>query len=601
MDTTARARRAAPPGYPALVTYRLAIDLGSSNTVAVRQGPDGQVRPVLFDGSELLPSAVCADAGGALVVGRDAERLARADPAAYEPCPKRRVDEGEVLLGAYPVDVRDLLAAVLARAAGLARPDGAPADGTPEPVVLTYPAGWGAPRRGVLAEAGARAGLGPVTLVSEPIAAAAYYLTVLRRELPPGAALVVVDVGAGTADVAVVRGGAGAGLEVVAQAGLDVGGLDVDAALVDRLGAVVAAAEPDVWRAVAEPSTPVERRDRLVLWQEVRAAKESLSRLSSAPVHVPGYPAGLHLTREELEAVATPLLEPVGELAARVVQGAGHGPELGAGPGPGQLAGVFLVGGGSRIPLLARLLHARLGVAPTVVERPETVVAEGALHAAAPTEAPAEPPVPGAATPAQPPGRRGARRRRWLNPATLVLALLCFLLQFATVSCGLPDGYGRAQTGGTTKYTGIDLVVGGTPDVPADQLRPPPEQRDDRLAPQPLLLAALLTAIAAVVTAIAVRPPGRRRTLVAVLGAVSALLLLAGQAVVVDLLATRIRAHSALPAGRTAKDFVGTGFGFWLALTLLAGASAGNALGLLRRRRAGPPAGAHPSPPPAAG
>jgi molecular chaperone DnaK len=76
------------------VSYRLAIDLGSSNTVAVLQGVDGRVRPLLFDGSELLPSAVCADAGGDLVVGRDAERLARADPAAYEPSPKRRIDDG---------------------------------------------------------------------------------------------------------------------------------------------------------------------------------------------------------------------------------------------------------------------------------------------------------------------------------------------------------------------------------------------------------------------------------------------------------------------------------------------------------------------------
>ncbi len=558
------------------MAYRLAIDLGSSNTVAVRRGPDGQVRPVLFDGSELLPSGVCADAGGTLVVGRDAERLARADPAAYEPCPKRRVDDGTVLLGAYPVDVPDLLAAVLARAAGQPGPDDAPV-----PVVLTCPAGWGAPRRGVLAEAGTRAGLGSVTLVGEPVAAAAYYVTVLRRELPPGEALLVVDLGAGTADLAVVRHDAGQGFDVVAQAGLDVGGLDVDAALVDRLGAVVEVAAPDAWRAVAAPSTPVQRRDRLVLWQEVRAAKESLSRLSSAPVHVPGYAAGLHLTREELESVATPLLEPVGELAARVVATAGLG--------PGQLAGVFLVGGGSRIPLLARLLHVRLGIAPTVVERPETVVAEGALHAVAST-GPADAPVAEdqpTDEPAEPVGRsprRRSRRRRWLNPATLVLGLLCFLLPFATVSCGLPDGYGRAKTGGTTTYTGVDLVVSGTPDVPDDQLRPPAQQRDDRLAPQPLLLVAVLTAIAALGTAVAVRAPRRRRAVVAVLAAAVALCLLAGQAVVVDLLATRVRAQSALPPGHTAKDFVGTGFGFWLALVLFAGAAAGNALGLLRRR-----------------
>jgi actin-like ATPase involved in cell morphogenesis len=560
------------------VVQRLAIDLGSSNTVAVQQGPDGQVRPLLFDGSELLPSAVCADVTGGLVVGRDAQRLARADPGAYEPCPKRRIDDGTMLLGGQLMDVREALAAVLGRAGGQPRPGG----GEPASVVLTFPAGWGLPRRTVLAEAGARAGLGSVRLVSEPVAAAAYFTTVLRHRLPPGAALAVVDVGAGTADVAVVRrsGGPGCGdisdgLDVVAQAGLEVGGLDIDAALVDRVGAVASAAAPEAWRALAEPATPGQRRDRLLLWHEVCAAKESLSRLSVAPVHVPGHDADLHLTREELEAVATPLLLPVGDLVAQVIAAAGLTPD--------QLAGVFLVGGGSRIPLLARLLHARLAVAPTVVERPETVVAEGALYATARTEPASDVPAigPAASPPRESLSRRSAARR-WPSATVLVLAVLSFLLPFATVSCGLPGGYGRATPGGTTTYTGVDLVVGGVPDVPAKYLRPRFEQRNDRLPPQPLLLAALLTAMAAAVAVVAARP--RRRAVVAALATVSAVALLAGQAVAVGQLITRVEAHSPLPAGKTADDFVNTSVGFWLALALMTAAGAGNAVGLLRHR-----------------
>jgi actin-like ATPase involved in cell morphogenesis len=542
------------------VAYRLAVDLGSSNTVAVVDGPDGQVRPLLFDGSELMPSAVCVDPSGALAVGRDAERLARADPAAYEPNPKRRVDDGTVLLAGHPVDVRDVLAAVLARVAAQAGPA--------DDVVLTVPAGWGVPRRQVLADAAARAGLGHVTFVSEPIAAAAYFTGVLRHDLPPGSALAVVDLGGGTADLAVVRRGADGRLDVVAQAGLDVGGTDIDAAIVDRLGTVVGAAAPDVWRPLAAPSTPAERRDRLALWNEVRAAKESLSRLSVAPLHVPGYEVGSHLTRDELEAMAGPLLGPVGDLAANVA--GGH-----------PLAGVFLVGGGSRIPLLARLLHTRLGTAPTVVERPETVVAEGALLAVPWKEPAAEPEPP---APPRPVPKR--RRRRWPTPAVLVLAILCFLLPFATVSCGLPDGYGRADTGGTTTYTGLDLAVGGTPDVRDEHVRPQAQRRPDRLPPQPLPLIGLLTAIAAAVTAVAVRPAARRRLTVAVIAAASALAVLGGQAVVVGLLSTRVRAQSALPAGKTAHDFVGTGLGFWLALALLVATAAGNVFALLRYRPA---------------
>jgi hypothetical protein len=423
----------------------------------------------------------------------------------------------------------------------------------------------------VLAEAAVRAGLGAVTLISEPIAAAVYYTSVLHHELPPDGALLVVDVGAGTADVALVR--AGAELSVIAQRGLDVGGLDVDAALVGILGRLASGDAPEAWQRLAAPVTNADRRDRLVLWQEVRAAKESLSRISVAPVHVPGYPADLHLTREELEVAATPLLAPVAEVAAEMVAEAGLAPHA--------LAGVFLVGGGGRMPLLGRLLHARLGVAPSVTERPETVVAEGAIHAQAAVAA-----VPGVAGSGSA-ARRTPVRRRWLSPATLVLALLCFVLPFATVSCGLPDGYGHAKPGGTTQYNGLDLALGGNPDVQAGQLRPAGEWREDRIEPQPFYAAALLVLGTALVTALTLSRQRRRRALVAGLGALAGLSLVAGQALVVNRLADRIREQSAVPAGKEARDFVGTGAGFWLTLVLLALLVAGNFAALVPLRRLG--------------
>jgi len=44
-------------------------------------------------------------------------------------------------------------------------------------------------------------------------------------------------------------------------------------------------------------------------------------------------------------------------------------------------AGVFLVGGASRMPLVATLLHRIVGIPPLVVEQPELVVAEGSVIA----------------------------------------------------------------------------------------------------------------------------------------------------------------------------------------------------------------------------
>ncbi|MDO3702053.1 Hsp70 family protein [Micromonospora sp. C28SCA-DRY-2] len=410
--------------------YALGVDLGTSNTVAVLRRPDGQTRPLLVDGQPIIPSGVYADADGVLHAGRDAQRLARTEPGRYEPHPKRRIDEPAVALGDRRYPPAELLAATLHAVARAA----VEAVGFLPPAVLTCPATWDAPRRQVLSDALALAGWpsaaehtmsGPTPpgtrLLREPVAAARYYTQVLRRPVPVGGVIAVFDFGAGTLDVAVLRNeGADpwgdSGFTVVTAGGAaDLGGLDVDAALFDRLGELVAGAHPGRWAALTRPESTTQWRERHQLWENVRGAKEMLSRAAVAPVAVPGVEAAVPLTRDDLERVATPLLRRAVAVTREVLDAAGLHPQ--------QLAGLFLVGGATRTPLVARLLHAELGVAPTVLEQPELPVAEGALtdlplprpaRVAAGFGAPAlaPPPVPpvppGAAppipTPVSPPG-----------------------------------------------------------------------------------------------------------------------------------------------------------------------------------------------------
>ncbi|WP_436526880.1 Hsp70 family protein [Actinoplanes sp. HUAS TT8] len=345
--------------------YALGIDFGTSNTVAVARWPDGRARPILVDGSPLLPSAVYADAEGNLLVGRDAVHSARLEPARFEPNPKRRVDDGLVLLGEREFDVVDLITGVLARvveewhrAVGPYRPE----------TTLTCPATWGAARRTLLAEAAARAGLSGARLVAEPVAAATYFAEVLGRDVPIGSVLMVHDFGAGTFDASLVSR-TSTGFEVLAVDGRDdLGGLDVDAALVEHL-------RTDAWQRLLEPSTVEERRARRQLWDDVRIAKERLSRAQSADFVVPLLDVEVHLTRDELEQVARPVLEQTVRITQNLLKFADL-PD-------GRLAGVFLVGGASRIPLMATLLHRELGEPPVVIEQPELVVAEGSVLAEA--------------------------------------------------------------------------------------------------------------------------------------------------------------------------------------------------------------------------
>ena len=349
----------------------LGVDLGTSHTVAMLRRPDGRTRPLLFDGRPLLPSAAYLDTTGRLHVGRDAVRLGLAEPGRFEPNPKRHVDAESVLLAGADVPTADLLAALL----GAVAREAVAATGFLPEAVLTYPAAWGSRRREVLTTALARAGWPPATrLLPEPVAAARYFVDVLRRPVPVGGTLAVFDFGGGTLDIAVVRNEGPAGFTVAASGGLDdLGGLDLDAALIDHLGTDLRASEPTAWAALTDPTTLAQWRARRQFWDDVRGAKEMLSRTAVAPVAVPGVERAAHLTRDEFETVAGPLLRRAVTEAGAVIRAAGVAPS--------ELAGLFLVGGSSRVPLVARLLHGELGIAPTVLEQPELPVAEGATIA----------------------------------------------------------------------------------------------------------------------------------------------------------------------------------------------------------------------------
>lgn len=394
--------------------YRVGIDFGTSNTAAVLAFPDGRVRPLLFDGSPLLPSAVFADPVAGLLVGRDATHAARSRPDRFEPHPKRCVDDGTVLLGGRPVPVPEMIQAVSRRVAGeAARVAGGPVSRA----VFTCPAGWGAARREVLLAA-ARAEFGEVALVAEPVAAATYFVDVVAHErVPVGASVMVYDLGAGTFDASVVRRTAD-GFEVLAAEGLaDVGGLDIDAAVFAALGRTYGERDPAAWARLAGPADRADQRAARALWEDVRAGKEMLSRVPRTTVHVPVFDDDAPLGREEVEELAGPVLERTVALSGRVLAAAGVA--------PGELAGLFLVGGSSRMPLAGMLLHRHLGVAPTVVEQPELVVAEGSLRARpAGTRSPEGPVWPG--EPPLPPDP--VQPSRWLSPRVLAAVGLAIAL-----------------------------------------------------------------------------------------------------------------------------------------------------------------------------
>ncbi|WP_158881237.1 type VII secretion-associated protein [Amycolatopsis anabasis] len=379
------------------MTLRVAVDFGTSSTCVVASINGREPQVVVVDGQPLMSSAVYAAPDGTLFVGQEAERQAAMDPSRYEPNPKRRIDEGELLLGDTVLRVTDVVHAVLRRAVTEARrlAGGAEVD----LLVLTHPADWGAIRTRLLRQAAGRLAH-EVALVPEPVAAAVFHAatfapTEVNQERTvefsgrPGDTLAVLDLGGGTVDVSVVtrapaqlssfsglneRIGRRGGFQVLATRGdPSFGGADVDQMLLEHVGGLVSAADPDAWRQLVEGRELADRRRRRVLRQDVRGAKETLSRHAYTDVPMPPPFSDAHVTREDLERlIAAPLGRAV-ELTVAAIDEAGLRPK--------QLTAIFLVGGSSRIPMISRLTHERTGVVPTTLDQPETVVARGALRA----------------------------------------------------------------------------------------------------------------------------------------------------------------------------------------------------------------------------
>lgn len=425
------------------------VDFGTSHTVTVVSGGTGPPTVVSVDGEPWCPSAVFWAADGTPSVGADAMRLGRAQPARLESRPKARITEPEVLLADAVVPTSALVRALLSRVVDEAAKV---AGGPVQHLALTHPADWGANRLGVLLTAAQ--GLAPrLSTIAEPVGAAAWFAK--RFELPTGAHLAVLDMGGGTCDAAIVAREAD-GLTVAGCAGLpDLGGNDLDQRIITHLRA--GNAELDRFLAAGEQQLTAQEMVQLSRFRaDVRDAKEVLSRYPHADVVLPGRLGEATLTRDEFENLVRGDLRRAVELLDETVRDRGLS--------PADLAAVHLVGGSTRVPLLAQLLQEWTSAPIRLDDQPETVVALGAHTLAAgswretatearPAAAPSTGPV-GLAPAPQP----AARNRNGVVLAVgLAVALVALLVP------ALADGVNR--TAGSPSMAGPPRVT--LPDPPS--------------------------------------------------------------------------------------------------------------------------------------
>jgi YVTN family beta-propeller protein len=361
------------------VGYSLGVDLGTTFAAAAISRDDLVEMVTLGNRSVVMPTVVAVREDGTVLTGEAAVRRAASDPDRAATGFKRRLgDPTPMLLGTERYTAVQLLSIVLRDVLGrVSATEGTP----PDRVVLTHPANWGPFRRGLFEEVPALAGLSDIVTITEPEAAAAHYAA--SRELADGQVVAVYDLGGGTFDVTVLRRRPG-GIDILGvPEGIErLGGIDFDEAILGHVdnssnGALreLDTRDPRVMVALAR------------LRQDCVLAKESLSTdtETTVPVFLPGRHFEVPITRAQFEDLVRAQLESTVGALTRTLRSSQVGPD--------ELSAVLLVGGSSRIPLVAQMVSEELG-RPTVVDtHPKYAVALGAAtHLAPATAVSAAPP-----------------------------------------------------------------------------------------------------------------------------------------------------------------------------------------------------------------
>ena len=386
--------------------YALGVDLGTTFTAASTWRAGHAEIASLGSRAAAVPSVVLLREDETFLTGESANRRGLTEPHRVAREFKRRFgDTTPILLGGVPYSAEALMARLLRWTVDeVAKREG----GLPDAITVSHPANWGPYKTDLLRQAVRLSGLEvPISFTTEPEAAAVFYAS--QQRIDPGAIVAVYDLGGGTFDAAVLRKTA-TGFEILGQPeGIErLGGIDFDAAVFNHvtqaLGGKLGELDEDDSAAIAAVAR---------LREECIEAKEALSADTdvSIPVLLPNVTTEVRLTRGELEAMVRPALHGSIEALKRALRSAGVEPE--------QLHSVLLVGGSSRMPIVAQLVGAELNRPVAVDAHPKHAVALGAAWlAAGPKATQAAGPAPGTAaargsatvTIHQPPQRKPASR-----------------------------------------------------------------------------------------------------------------------------------------------------------------------------------------------
>ncbi|MGI9249947.1 MAG: Hsp70 family protein [Pseudohongiellaceae bacterium] len=333
------------------MTVYVGIDLGTTFSAVARLDEMGRSSLVHFsDGSNTLRSMVSFNDSGGVKIG------ARWDPKGAERF-KREMGAGNWSFRAFDstYSSTDLSAFVLARI----RQEVEDVYGNIVEAVVTVPANFANDARDATMQAAKTAGINVKFIINEPTAAALYFAAE-QKEQADGV-YAIYDLGGGTFDISIIRL-KGEEVEVIATDGVHkLGGRDFDDALTELVKKKFKEAKGEDLE--IEDFTPYDAENLKKSLTDSESVKERIAR------------ANIEISRAEFEEAISSYITQTEMLCESVIDTAGI--DL------SEIKDVILVGGSTRMPIVASSVERVFGKKPVKFANPDEVVALGAAIYAA--------------------------------------------------------------------------------------------------------------------------------------------------------------------------------------------------------------------------
>lgn len=355
------------------MSIAVGIDLGTTNSAVARL--DEHHRPVIIPndlGNPITPSVICFK-NGETIIGHEAKELQAAGEPLIAAFFKREMGVRDFVFHAVGRDytATDLSALLLKK---IKRDVEQSLGQSLTDAVITVPAYFHSPEREATIAAGRQAGLNVLQVVNEPTAAAIAYG---YKRANTEQTLLVYDLGGGTFDVTLLRI-SGEEIRILDSEGdHELGGKNWD----DRIVEFLATRFRDEFG-----SDPFE--DAISLSDLLVRAEEAKKRLSSSTstrisiVH-DGNQGRYELDRDTFERITYDLMERAVSLTRKTLDDQRMT--------EGDIDGVLLVGGSTRMPMVHQFIEKTFGRPPVVGVNVDEAVALGAAIVAAERVASASP------------------------------------------------------------------------------------------------------------------------------------------------------------------------------------------------------------------